>query len=555
MTDVHKPETVTDQPTQPGEPTRPGEPTGLGEPTQPGGPTQSGGWVTGRPWVGGALAGVASGALSLGLAEVVAGIASPSSAPLIALGDVAVDAVPPWLKDWAIQNFGTHDKQVLLGGALVIALLLSALAGVLAVRGKQWGTWLVLVLGAVAALAAATRPDAGTLSVLPSLVGALVGMFVLNWLAPQVRQAVEATAGSRSAELSRRRALQGLGGVLVGGVVTGGVGRMLSGRLRGAEESRASITLPAPSDPAPALPAGVSVNVPGVAPFITPNEDFYRIDTTLITPLLRAEDWTLRIHGMVQREITVSYADLLKGPLVERDVTLMCVSNEVGGDLTGNARWLGLPIGPLLTSAGPKTGADMVLSKSSDGWTAGTPLDVLTDGRDALLAIGMNGEPLPVEHGFPVRMVVPGLYGYVSATKWVVDLEVTRFDQAQGYWTPRGWSERGPVKTESRFDVPQDLDRVKAGTVVLAGIAWAQHRGIKGVEVRVGDGAWQPATLGAEDSIDTWRQWFYRWNATAGRYRLQVRATDATGEAQTETVAPPAPDGASGYHTIDVTVE
>ena len=507
-----------------------------------------------RPLTAGILAGIVSGAISLGVAEVVAGIVSPSAAPLIALGDVAVDQVPPWLKDFAVQNFGRHDKQVLLGGALLIALLLSALAGVLAVRGRSWGTYLVLGLGGLAALAAATRPDGGSLSVLPSLVGALVGMVVLNWIGPLVRQAVTAPVGTRSAEVTSRRALLALGSVLAGGIVTGGLGRLLGGRLRGAQSSRAAIRLPLPADPAPARPAGVSVGVDGVTPFITPNQDFYRIDTALITPLLRAEDWSLRIHGLVEREVTITYAELLKSSLVERDVTLMCVSNEVGGDLTGNARWLGLPIGPLLTRAGPKSDADMVLSKSSDGFTAGTPLKVLTDGRDALLAIGMNGEPLPVEHGFPVRMVVPGLYGYVSATKWVVDLEVTRFDRAQGYWTPRGWSALGPVKTESRFDVPQDVDRVKAGTVVLAGIAWAQHRGITAVEVRVGDGDWQAATLGAEDSVDTWRQWYYRWSATPGKYELQVRATDGDGAVQTEYQAPPAPDGATGYHTISVTV-
>ena len=511
--------------------------------------------ASGRRLVGGALAGIASGVLSLGLAEVVAGIVSPSAAPLIALGDVAVDAVPPWLKDFAVQNFGTHDKQVLLGGALVIALVLSAVAGILAVAGRPWGTWLVLALGGAAALAAATRPDATTLSVLPSLVGALVGMFVLNWLAPQIRQAVDAPTATRSAEVTRRRALLGLGGVFAGGVLAGGLGQLLGNRLRGAQTSRASVRLPVAADPAPTLAAGVSVDVDGVVPFITGNEDFYRIDTALVTPLLRAEDWSLRIYGLVEREVTVTYAELLKSALVERDVTLMCVSNEVGGDLTGNARWLGLPIGPLLTKAGPKSGADMVLSKSSDGFTAGTPLTVLTDGRDALLAIGMNGEPLPVEHGFPVRMVVPGLYGYVSATKWVVELKVTRFDQDEGYWTPRGWSALGPVKTECRFDVPKDQDQVKAGTVTLAGIAWAQHRGITAVEVRIGDGAWQPATLGAEDTVDTWRQWYFRWSASAGRYRLQVRATDGTGEVQTATEAAPAPDGASGYHTIDVTVE
>jgi DMSO/TMAO reductase YedYZ molybdopterin-dependent catalytic subunit len=302
------------------------------------------------------------------------------------------------------------------------------------------------------------------------------------------------------------------------------------------------------------MPAGVQVGVAGVAPFRVPNADFYRIDTATIVPRVATKDWRLRIHGMVQREVRLDWPTLIASPMVERDVTLICVSNEVGGDLTGNARWLGLPIGPLLKQAGPLAGADMVLSRSADGWTAGTPLNVLTDGRDALLAVGMNGVPLPIEHGFPVRMVVPGLYGYVSATKWVVDLEITRFDRAQGYWTPRGWSARGPVKTQSRIDVPQDGTRVKAGQVAVAGVAWAQHRGIRAVEVQLDGGAWQPVVLGAQDTIDTWRQWVYRWDATPGDHRIAVRATDRTGYVQTGTQAPPAPDGATGWHTIQVTV-
>jgi DMSO/TMAO reductase YedYZ molybdopterin-dependent catalytic subunit len=235
-------------------------------------------------------------------------------------------------------------------------------------------------------------------------------------------------------------------------------------------------------------------------------------------------------------------------------VTLACVSNEVGGDLIGNARWLGVPIGPLLRQAGPAADADMVLSRSADGWTCSTPLAVLTDGRDALFAIGMNGEPLPVEHGFPVRMVVPGLYGYVSATKWVTELKVTRFDRDEAYWTPRGWSAQGPVKTSSRIDVPRPGAGVPAGTVAVAGVAWAQHRGIRAVEVQVDDGAWQPATLAAEASVDTWRQWVYRWQATAGQHRLRVRATDGTGAVQVEALAPPAPDGATGWHEVEVEV-
>jgi DMSO/TMAO reductase YedYZ molybdopterin-dependent catalytic subunit len=334
---------------------------------------------------------------------------------------------------------------------------------------------------------------------------------------------------------------------------SGVLGWVLGQAARGAEASRADVRLPAPVETG-GLPAGVEVGVPGVVPFRVPNVDFYRIDTALVVPRVTAESWHLRIHGMVDREVTLDFAGLTAGPLVERDVTLCCVSNEVGGDLIGNARWLGLPIGPLLKQAGPHPDADMVLSTSIDGFTASTPLPVLTDGRDALLAVAMNGVPLPIEHGFPVRMVVPGLYGYVSATKWVVDLEVTRFDLKQGYWTPRGWSPLGPVKTESRIDVPRDGAQVKAGKVAVAGVAWAQHRGIRAVEVSVDGGPWQPARLGAEASIDTWRQWVFAWDAPAGDHRLSVRATDRTGAVQTQQVSPPAPDGATGWHTIQVNV-
>jgi DMSO/TMAO reductase YedYZ molybdopterin-dependent catalytic subunit len=257
---------------------------------------------------------------------------------------------------------------------------------------------------------------------------------------------------------------------------------------------------------------------------------------------------------MVDREVRLDWQQLISSSLVERDVTLMCVSNEVGGNLVGNARWLGLPIAGLLRRAGAHRDADMVLSTSADGWTCSTPLEVLTDGRDAMLAVGMNGAPLPIEHGFPVRMVVPGLYGYVSATKWVVDLEVTRFDLKQGYWTPRGWSARAPVKTQSRIDVPSSGASVRAGQVAVAGVAWAQHRGIRGVEVRVDGGSWQPAQLAAEASVDTWRQWVWRWDATPGQHVLEVRATDGTGAVQTGQPRPPAPDGATGWHRIKVTV-
>jgi DMSO/TMAO reductase YedYZ molybdopterin-dependent catalytic subunit len=302
------------------------------------------------------------------------------------------------------------------------------------------------------------------------------------------------------------------------------------------------------------FPADAQVGVKGVTPYVIDNASFYRIDTALVVPRLDTAGWSLKVHGMVDREVTIDWATLLTKPMQDALVTLMCVSNEVGGELTGNAIWTGWPVRELLAMAGPKPGADMVLSTSSDGWTAGTPLSVLTDDRNALLAIAMNGKPLPFEHGFPVRLVVPGLYGYVSATKWVTDLKVTTFADDQGYWTPRGWSARGPVKTESRIDVPRPGDRVTAGKVAVAGIAWAQHRGIKAVEVRVDDGEWKPARLAAEPTVDSWRQWVLEWQAVKGNHTITVRATDAEGVVQTEAQAPPAPDGATGWHTITVNV-
>lgn len=499
-----------------------------------------------------AFAGVAAGAVGTGVGELVAALTGPSSAPLIAAAQAFIDLTPPWLKDAAIATFGVHDKQALLVGASVVLAALSAVAGLLARRAPGPALTLVLGLGAVGSLAAATRPDATLFSVLPAVLGALAGATTLTVLRNRV---LAVGPGPDATDPAGRRALlTGSGAALAGGVVAAGIGRSLGAAARGAGTSREGVLLPAPASRAPALPGDVEVGVPGVVPFRVPDADFYRIDTATVVPRLRAEDWRLRIHGMVSREVTLDFAQLLSGALVERDLTLICVSNEVGGDLTGNARWLGLPLAPLLASAGPHPDADMVLSTSADGWTCSTPLDVLTDGRDALLAIGMNGEPLPFEHGFPVRMVVPGLYGYVSATKWVTELEVTRFDRATAYWTTRGWSARGPVKTQSRIDVPRQGDQVRAGRVAVAGIAWAQHRGIRAVEVRVDDGPWQAARLGGEVSVDTWRQWVFAWDAAPGTHRLTVRAADRTGAVQTGEQAPPAPDGATGWHTIDVTV-
>ena len=296
------------------------------------------------------------------------------------------------------------------------------------------------------------------------------------------------------------------------------------------------------------------VDVPNMTPFVTPNKDFYRIDTALSVPQITAESWRLKVHGMVDRELELTFADLLERNVVERDITLTCVSNEVGGNLISNAKWLGVPLAEILQEAGVHPDADQLKSTSADGWTSGSPVATITDGRDALLAFGMNGEPLPVEHGFPVRMVVPGLYGYVSATKWVVDLELTTFENFDAYWVQRGWSQQGPIKTESRIDVPKPFARVAPGRVAVAGVAWAQHRGIEAVEVRVDGGPWARAELADELTIDTWRQWKFAWDAPAGNHRIEVRATDQTGAVQPEARAEPIPDGATGWHSIVVRV-
>ncbi|MBF6466396.1 molybdopterin-dependent oxidoreductase [Nocardia beijingensis] len=364
-----------------------------------------------------------------------------------------------------------------------------------------------------------------------------------------------AVAGtSRSPAPERRRVLQGL--LAAGGlaVVTGVGGRVLGARRTDVSGERAAVRLPEPTSPAEPVAPGVDLRVPGLTPYLTPNDDFYRIDTALIVPQVSKDGWSLRIHGMVDREIRLDWAELARRPVEEHLVTLACVSNPVGGDLIGNARWLGYRVDQLLSEAGPHPDADMVLSHSADGWTAGTPLAVLTDGRDAMLAIGMNGEPLPVQHGYPARLVVPGLYGYVSATKWVTELEVTRFDRATAYWTRRGWSARGPIKTGTRIDTPRARGRLQPGRIPVAGVAWAQHRGIRAVEVQIDNGPWQQARLSEEQSIDTWRQWVFDWDATSGPHTLRARATDGAGEIQTAERRDVIPDGATGYPSVTVQV-
>lgn len=507
-----------------------------------------------------ALAGVLAAAMTLGVAQLVAAAVAPDSAPLVAVGSAFIDATPPWLKDFAISTFGTRDKFVLLLAMSIVIAALAGVAGVVARRRWGLGAGLVLLLAAAGGIAAASRPGAGALAPLASIAGGAAGLFALRALLARLPRPGRAAPPPAPARPTRSRGLDRRS-FLTAAVLTTAVaavaaaGGQLVGRVsRTVETARAALRLPVAAKPAASLATGVQSGVAGTVAFVTPNTDFYRIDTALLVPQVDADTWSIRVHGLVDNEVTMTFRELLDTQLIESWTTLTCVSNEVGGDLAGNAMWLGYPVRELLARAGPKPDADMVLSTSADGWTASTPLGALTDSRNAILAVGMNGEPLPVAHGFPVRMVVPGLYGYVSATKWVVDLEVTRFADARAYWTDRGWSEKGPIKTASRIEVPRPGSDVGAGTVAVGGTAWAQHRGITAVEIRVDDGAWAPATLATEASVDTWRQWSYRWDATAGDHRLTVRATDADGSVQTSDSAAPVPDGATGWHSIDVTV-
>lgn len=510
-----------------------------------------------RLWA--AAAGVAAGAAGIAAGELTAGLASPLVSPVTALGGAVIDAVPPGVKDLAVELFGTADKIVLIASIGLVAGILAGLAGVLEHRRTGWGLVLAGLAGVAGLTAVVTRAQAGPQAALAPIVAAVVTMLVLRTLIRRLATWAPSrgTPGQDEGEpapLARRSFLNALAGTSIAAVVAGTVTAVLTRATAAASGFRRSLALPKPTTPSQPIPSGATLAVDGISPLVTPNADFYRIDTALTVPAIDPPGWKLKVTGMVEREVELDFATLLAKPMTERHITIACVSNNVGGDLIGNALWLGWPVRELLAMAGPKAGADMVLSTSNDGWTAGTPLEALTDDRDALLAIGMNGEPLPLEHGFPVRMIVPGLYGFVSATKWLTELKVTRFADDTGYWTPRGWSDHGPIKTQSRIDVPRNGRTVKAGKVQFGGVAWAQHRGIKRVELRVNRGPWQQATLANGISTDTWYQWQLGIDLTSGDYEVQVRATDSTGEPQTEDKAPVAPDGATGYHTISVKV-
>jgi DMSO/TMAO reductase YedYZ molybdopterin-dependent catalytic subunit len=512
----------------------------------------------GPKWQGPVLGLLATGA-GLAAAELVVGLVQGSASPVVPVGQAFIDVVPRPLKNWAVETFGTNDKAVLVFGALVVVLAIGITVGILAMRGARAAAYaLTSVIGLLGAFAVMTRPDPTLAKLLPTIVGTGVSIAVLWYLAPRTAAVPEAVGADRTPSPSqpmgvdRRRFVGGAIGIGSAAVIVGGIGRMLQQRFEVSAE-RGTIALPVPESASGALPANIDPPLEGLTPFVTSNQDFYRIDTALVVPQVSKDSWSLKIRGMVDTPLEITFADLLSRPQIERYVTLSCVSNPVGGGYIGNALWQGVLLKDILDEAGVQAGATQVVSRSIDGWTAGTPTEVIMDGRDAMLAIAMNGEPLPARNGYPVRMVVPGLYGYVSATKWVTEIELTRWEDYDAYWVPRGWSKLGPIKTMARIDAPRKRDHV--GDVAVGGVAWAIHRGVSKVQVRVDEGEWKDAELGGVPSNDTWVQWTYRLTAPPGTHVIEARAFDGDGVPQTDEYAPVAPNGAQGYPRISVNVK
>ncbi|HEY3468978.1 MAG TPA: molybdopterin-dependent oxidoreductase [Amycolatopsis sp.] len=498
-------------------------------------------------WVA-AVLGVVALAAALAAGHLVAGFVGVNASPYLAVGNGAIDLTPVWLKDFAVRTFGTHDKLVLLSGMAVVLVLVAAAAGLLSRRTPWPGLVVVTGLGLVGLLAVYARPDLDAVALLAPLASLVAGVAAFAFLHRLARRDAAPADG-----LSRRTVLLAGAGVVVGAGVAGLGGQLLA-RTRDAASSREAVGRLVPVRTAPAIPADADFAKLGTPTFVTRNADFYRVDTALSVPQVRAEDWSLRLHGMVDREIRYRYGDIRNRPLVERTITMTCVSNEVGGTYVSTANFVGVDLADLLEEAGVRPGAEQLFSSSVDGWTSGSPVAAAMDrGRGAMLAIGMNGEPLPIEHGFPARLVIPGLYGYVSATKWVTDLEVTTWSARQAYWLKRGWGREAPIKTESRIDTPKGFETVPSGKVRVAGIAWAQHTGIAKLEVRVDGGPWREAMLSREVNPNTWRMWWLEFDAAPGGHQVVCRATDKSGYTQTETRAGTVPDGATGWHSIAFT--
>lgn len=506
-----------------------------------------------------ALTGVIGGAVFLATAELFALLFARAASPILAVGGFVIDIVPQPFKEFAIATFGEYDKIVLLAGLGLAVVIASAIAGILQLVRPPLGVIALVIAGVLSTAAIVTRAGVTPLAFLPPVLGTIVGSFILvlllrrlrAWRASVVvdRKGDGSTADAEEAPtgFDRRRffVLAAISGASA--IVVGITARAVSMAVASVESIRSALKLPAPKTRVE-VPAGAELDVKGLSKLFTPNKDFYRVDTALTVPTIDPETWRLVIDGMVDQRVELTFQDILDMGLDEYAITLTCVSNEVGGELVGNAMWLGVPLRDVLKKAGVKSGADMVLSRSVDGYTASTPLSALTDDNlDAILAVAMNGEPLPLEHGFPVRMVVPGLYGYVSATKWLTELKVTTFADDEAYWTPRGYSAEAPIKFASRVDTPKIGEAVSAGRIPIAGVAWAQTVGIERVEVSIDNGEWVPATLSAPINDDTWVQWLMEWDATPGSHYVAVRAINKNGDLQIEERAPIAPDGSSGW--------
>ncbi|MFQ5557634.1 MAG: molybdopterin-dependent oxidoreductase [Acidimicrobiales bacterium] len=526
-------------------------------------------------WAG-FIAGGIGAALALSFGELVDGISERTPSLVVAVGEVIVDYTPGDAVATSIDKLGTNQKPLLLTGITVVTLLLGGVFGHLSRRrGRRAGVVGFAVFGVIGGWALARNPLSPTFgswftAAVATALGAGALVYLLDRLdkPSRVRTRYESPT---SPAATRRAFLTYAGGMGAGAAVMIGLGRRLEGRSA-AEEARDNIdlatstgtTAPAPAAAASsaatdaAAPAGtmatLDTDVDGISPYITPNDSFYRIDTALSVPQVDPSGWSLKFTGMVDRPYELTFDEILAMDLEDHVVTLSCVSNEVGGDLVGNARWTGIPLTTLLERAGVQEGATQVVGRSVDDWTAGFPTELLFDGRHALLAVGMNGEPLPIRHGFPARLVVAGLYGYVSAVKWIEEIHLTTWDAFDGYWVPRGWSKEGPMKTQSRIDVPRSGFSVMPGPTPVAGVAWAPTRGIAKVEISVDEGAWQECDIGGSDSDESWVQWKTTWDAAPGRHVIQVRATDGTGAIQPIGPAAPRPNGAEGWHRIRVDV-
>ncbi|GAB3548441.1 DMSO/TMAO reductase YedYZ molybdopterin-dependent catalytic subunit [Actinopolyspora lacussalsi] len=513
-------------------------------------------------------------AAALTAGHLVAALTEPLASPYLAVGNTAIDLTPQPVKELAIDLFGTADKLALLVGMGIVIAALAAVGGLVSRRTPVPGMTMITGFGLLGMAATVSRSSLDPLALTAPVTAALMGVAAFAWLhraasaKPQGSEPASARSGQDAEREDAEReetATEGAAGgrrrFLISGVAValasgtaGAVGQLLSGARR-VSRSRQAIGALEPDVTAPPVAAGADFADSGTPTFITRNENFYRIDTALRVPRLPASEWGLRVHGMVDRELNLTFDDLMDRRQLQKPITMVCVSNPVGGSYISTAEFIGVPVRDILAESGIRDGAEQVLSTSVDDFTAGTPIDALTDpNRDALLAVGMNGEPLPTEHGFPVRMVTPGLYGYVSATKWVTDLEVTTWD-ARTYWEKRGWAERAPVKTQSRIDRPKGFEKTPAGRITVAGIAWAPHTGIERVEVRVDQGAWRAAELSAAVNTDTWRMWRIELDLPPGGHNVESRATDRSGYTQTAKRVPTVPDGATGRHSIFFTAE